>query len=257
MIPNRKLGKLPPRHDPRTLRFARYTSAQLPPPPASITWSTKAGSPWGMMLNDKIGDCTCAAAGHAVQTWTANTTGEVTLADSAVLAAYQAVSGYDPSTGANDNGAVEIDVLNYWRNTGVGGHQIGAYAAVHPQSPREVQEAIYLFGGLYIGVGLPLASQQQEVWSAPAFHFPSLHPAWRPGSWGGHAVYVVDYDQDFLTCITWGALQKLTWGWFALYCEEAYAIVSPEWVSGAAKAPNGFDLAALSADLQAIGNGQN
>ena len=146
-------------------------------------------------------------------------------------------------------------MLNYWRTSGVGGHQIGAYAAVHPQSPREVQEAIYLFGGLYIGVALPLAAQNQQVWDVPRhpFRVPALHPSWQPGSWGGHAVYVVDYDPQFLTCISWGAAQKFTWAWLTLYCEEAYAIVSQEWVSGAAAAPNGFDVAALNADLQALG----
>jgi hypothetical protein len=251
----RKLGKLPPRHDPRTLRFARYVDAQLPPPPASCNWSAKGSADWGQMLNDQIGDCTCAAAGHAIQLWTANHGAEQTPSDAAILTAYEAVSGYDPATGANDNGAVEIDVLNYWRQTGVGGHRIGAYAALHPQSPREVQEAIWLFGGIYIGLALPLAAQQQQVWSAPHFRFPSLpHPSWQPGSWGGHAVFVTDYDQKYLTCVTWGQLQKMTWGWFALYCEEAYGIVAAEWVDGTQPAPNGFDMAALTADLAAIGS---
>ena len=31
-------------------------------------------------------------------------------------------------TGLNDNGAVILDVLNYWRKTGIGGHPISAYA---------------------------------------------------------------------------------------------------------------------------------
>jgi len=99
-----------------------------------------------------------------------------------VLDLYERVSGYDPATGANDNGAVELDVLNQWRQVGIGGHKIGAFVAVSPSDAREVKEAIYLFGGVYIGISLPLAWQGQSAWKAPNFHFDFGHPAWRPGS---------------------------------------------------------------------------
>lgn len=249
-----KLGKLPPRRDPRTLRFARYVlPSALPPLPQWVRWSQSARDAWGMMLNDTIGDCTCASAGHAIQAWTANHGAEVTLPDASILSAYQAVSGYNPATGANDNGAVEIDVLNYWRNTGIGGHRIGAYVTLQPRDVREVKEAIYLFGGVYIGVALPAAAQGQAVWKAPHFRFDFGHPAWQPGSWGGHAVFCIDYDAQYVTCVTWGQLLKMDWAFFTTYCEEAYGIISPEWVNDATKAPNGFDAKALIEDLNALG----
>ncbi len=254
-----KLGRLPTRHDPRTLRFARYVNASaLPPLPQYVKWSQNMNKTLGMMLNDKLGDCTCAAAGHAIQAWTANAAwankmgGEVTVPDSAILAAYEAVSGYNPQTGANDNGAVELDVLNYWRGQGIGGHKIGAFVSLQPSDVREIKEAIYLFGGVYIGVALPLAVQGQSVWKAPNFRFDFGHPAWQPGSWGGHAVYCVDYDAQYVTCVTWGELLKMEWGFFTSYVEEAYGIVSSEWTNGTTKAPNGFDLQSLMADLQNI-----
>ncbi len=251
---NVKLGRLAPRFDARTLRAARYlVPAALPPLPSYVRWSHRARDPWGMMLNDRIGDCTCASAGHAIQTWTANQGQEVTLADADILAAYSAISGYDPTTGANDNGAVELDVLNYWRTTGIGGRKIGAYVALEPRDQREIKEGIYLFGGVYIGVALPLAWQNQSVWKAPHFHIDFGHAAWRPGSWGGHAVYVVDYDAEYATCVSWGELIKIQWVAFPLYVEEAYGIISPEWVTDATKAPNGFDMTSLIADLNALG----
>ena len=40
-----KLGKQPPRHDPRTLLFASYTTPALPAPPASLDLTTKVKSP--------------------------------------------------------------------------------------------------------------------------------------------------------------------------------------------------------------------
>ncbi|HEX4148120.1 MAG TPA: hypothetical protein VHY20_03995, partial [Pirellulales bacterium] len=251
-IQARKLGKLPPRHDYRTLHFANYAGGQLPPPPASCAWSGRVAS-WPMMLNDQLGDCAIAGPGHQIEAWTANAGAEFTPTDDQILAAYSAVSGYDPQTGTGDNGCVELDVLNYWRTTGIAGHTIGAFVALEPRSRQQIMEGVWLFGGIYIGLALPLSAQNQQVWSAPvAPWLAQMLPQYQPGSWGGHAVYVVDYDQHGLTCVTWGTLQRMTWAFLETYCEEAWGIVSQDWIDGAGQAPSGFDLAALTADLQAV-----
>ena len=73
-----------------------------------------------------------------------------------------------------------------------------------------------------------------------------------PGSWGGHAVPVVAYDSRSLTVVTWGALQTMTWGFWAAYCDEAYAILSPDYLEqkgGQSIAPSGFNLTQLRDDL--------
>jgi hypothetical protein len=206
-----------------------------------------------MMLNDSLGDCTIASIGHGVQVLTANSGTEMTLPDQAILEAYEAVSGYNPVTGANDNGAVELDVLNYWRQVGVGGHKLDAYAALHPQSQRELMEAIYLFGGAYLGLALPLAWQSASVWDVPHHLWFWERYQWQPGSWGGHAVWACDYDARGVTVVTWGQLQRITWQGFFTYCEEAYAPLAVlDWTSGKSQAPNRIDAQALLADLQAI-----
>jgi hypothetical protein len=245
-----KLGRRPARHDPRTLQFARYlTAGVLPRIPSSKSWSTAVRQPWGMMLNDSLGDCTCAAAGHMVQCWTANHGAEVTPTDKAILSAYEAVGGYRPGHPDTDNGAVEIDVLNYWRKTGIAGHQLAAYAAVAVTNVGHVKAGLDLFGGLYIGLSLPLSAQGQQVWTVPAG---GAHGRGVPGSWGGHAVGLVAFDATGLTCVTWGALQKMSWGFFGTYCEEAYVPLSNDWARPGVKAPSGFDLAALQADLKLV-----
>src|SRR5579884_1536389 len=67
-----KLGKRPARHDPRTLRLGDYLLPRLPTPKPRVDYTTKVpAGQWGMMANDKIGDCTCAAAGHMIEEWTA------------------------------------------------------------------------------------------------------------------------------------------------------------------------------------------
>jgi hypothetical protein len=247
---NMKLGKANPVHDPRTLLLANYLApGALPPIPAQYIYATNIGAnAWGMMDNDKIGDCTCAAAGHLIMEWTDDNGQLITPADQAIINAYAAITGYNPVTGANDNGANETDVLNYWRSTGIAGHSILAYAALEPQNHNHIMESVFLFGGCYIGLALPLSAQTQNVWSVPPGGAKGKGAA---GSWGGHAVPVIGYDSHGLTVITWGATKKMTWSFWNTYCDESYAIISSDF-AGTKPAPNGFDLAALQADLKEI-----
>lgn len=246
---NFKLGKQAPKIDPRTLMLADYITTALPTAPRSFSYADKVGVSWGMMHNDTLGDCTCAAAGHMIMAWTASSKGKASRpTDKAIVKAYCAVSGYDPKTGANDNGAVELDVLNYWRKSGVGGHTIGAFAATTLKNIDHVKAAVYLFGGCYIGLSLPNSAQGQDVWDVPAG---GPTGAGEKGSWGGHAVCVVGYDEQGLSVITWGALKKMTWAFWNTYCDESYAIISNDFLNNG-KTPAGFDIAALQADLKAI-----
>lgn len=246
-----KLGKLTARHDPRALLLASYVTPALPAPPATCDVSDKITS-WGMMQNDQVGDCTCAAAGHLLMEWTANAGKKMfTPTDKQIIAAYSAITGYNPTTGANDNGANEVDVLNYWRQTGIAGHKIGAFVSLEPSNHTHVMDGVYIFEGCYIGLSLPTSAQAQvqnhQPWSVPPG---GTTGDGKPGSWGGHAVPVVAYDSRGVTCVTWGALQSMTWSFWEAYCEEAYAILSNDYLTGKKKTPQGFGMQQLQADLQ-------
>ncbi|HEV2591169.1 MAG TPA: hypothetical protein VGU02_04680, partial [Gaiellaceae bacterium] len=215
---------------------------KLTAPPAQLDL-TENVLDWPMYANDRIGDCTIAAAGHMIEAWTEASQGravEVTEPD--VLRAFDAVKITDPATG--EEGAVELDVLRYWRTTGVGGHRIGAFA-VHDE--ELVRTGAFLFGGVYIGLALPLTAQQQDVWDWTG----SLAGPAKPGSWGGHAVDVVGYDAEALTVVTWGSVKRMTWAFWERYVDEAYALLSDDFLN-AGRAPNGFDLAALKSDLELV-----
>ena len=60
---------------------------------------------------------------------------------------------------------------------------------------------------------------------------------------------VVAYDQTGLTVVTWGALKRMTWGFWGAYVDEAYALLSSDWIETDLLAPSGFNLAALQSDL--------
>jgi hypothetical protein len=241
-----KLGKLPARRDTRTLSLARYVDREvLPAPPASLDLA-RGVTEWPMYANDRLGDCTTAAAGHMIEAWTAAAAGRaVEVTRQAVVEAFDAVKVVDPVTG--EEGAVELDVLKWWRVSGIGDHRIGAFAALDPSDHDLVQTAAFLFGGVYIGLQLPLRAREQAIWDWTG----KLHGPDAPGSWGGHAVDVVCYEGAGLTVVTWGALQQLTWAFWDHYCDEAYCIVSGDFLSGG-RTPEGLDLEALERDLRLV-----
>ena len=245
-----KLGKLPVRHDRRTLQLAKYLDLKaLPPIPGKCDWTTKGNPDWGIMQNDAIGDCAFAATGHAVQLWTANAAKEITIPDKAIVKAYSAVTGYTPKDPSTDQGANMLDVLNYWRKTGIGGHKINVYVQVDPTNAAHVRAAAYLFGGIYTGLALPLSAQSQGGWEVP---HGGAKGKGAPGSWGGHAVWTGTYWSSGLDCVTWGKLQGMSWQFWAAYCDECYAVLSLDWAKVGTQSPNGFDWSALQADLQAV-----
>src|SRR5438132_7532693 len=113
-----------------------------------------------------------------------------------------------------------------------------------PRTSDEVKAAVYLFGGIDIGIQLPL-SAEAEV----AAGMPWTQTSGEPGTWGGHAVNVVSYDASGIICVTWGQLQRMTWEFFTKYCDEAYAILPSDWEN---KVVDGYNWQSLQQDLNAL-----
>jgi hypothetical protein len=161
---------------------------------------------------------------------------------------------YDPATGANDNGAYCLDVLNLWRKQGIGGHRIEAYMKIDSANRDQIKAAVHGFGGCYLGVALPETAgrqwaDRQHPWTMPLCR---ICPSAQPGSWGGHAVPIVAYTSKYVWCATWGTTQRMSWAFLAHYCDEAYAVLSKDWAGEDLRAPNGFDYLRLQADLARI-----
>jgi len=244
-----QLGKKAVRHDPRTLKMAKYMNlADLPMPPKTLNWGVNVRL-WPMMKNNEIGDCAWASAGHLIQLWTAAKGTMYVPPDDQIVDAYSKATGYNPADPSTDRGTVELDALNYWRNTGIAGHKIGAYMAINLGNDGHVKTAIWMFGGIYIGLDLPVTAQNQDIWDYESKAGNNSNP----GSWGGHAVPIIGYSKDTLLCVTWGEVKEMTWDFWDAYADEAYAVLGNDWIAGVRLAPSGFDLATLQADLNALG----
>lgn len=200
-----------------------------------------------MYLNDQIGDCTIATAAHEVEAWTAYSSTEASMSDASVLSAYKAISGYNgnPDT---DQGANVVDVLKYWQRTGIGGHKIVAWAALNSLNLTLLKKVLNVFGTVYIGINCPQSAEDQFQDDVPW--------TYQPGSpiVGGHAIPIQRWDNHIgsIQVVTWGALQRMTLSFAQHYIEEAYVVISQDWITANGDTILGLSLADLIADSHSV-----
>jgi hypothetical protein len=252
-----KLGRLHRSYNPSIPHMSALTAGKaLPAPPASVDYTTKLPANLGMMMNDTLGDCTCAAVYHAVQVWTGNAQKKlITEPDADVEQLYVQACGYNPKAGGEGPGGNEQTVLTYLLKTGAPfgpkgaqRHKIKAFVEVDPRNTDDVKRAIVDCGVAYIG------------FNVPAFLMPSNAPP--PSVWkvqntdkniiGGHAVVLAGYTAEGARVISWGQYYTMTWGFFAAYVDEVYAIADPLWIENGGSTPGGLTLAELEAQMKGI-----
>lgn len=253
---NVKLGKLPPDPKKPKLKLRSFINVKEvpPPPPEERDWMSRVTT-WPMYNNDRVGCCTCAAQGHALGALSTYGSGhDIWVTDEDIIKAYSEISGYNPDTGENDNGAYVQDALNHWRKVGLGdGNKILAFAAVNPQDQEEVDAAINLFGTLILGVALPITAQNQtgpdKVWD-----FVEGAGGSERYSWGGHCVAAGAYDRtaDRIRVTTWGDTQEMTEKFWNTYVDEAWVVITEEWFNAQGTTPGGVNVAALGEGFTAL-----
>jgi hypothetical protein len=230
-----RMGKMPPRryYGDIAIQAGNY---DLPTTPA--TWAHGAGITFGVFLNNQLPDCTHAALqGHAEQVHSTRRGHPEKPADEWVRAAFHA-TGLEQGL-SDSQGRYMEGVLSYARRVGfqqspadpqgtVGLEKILGYAAVNPLDLTETRAAGYLFGGLYVGIALPVSAyydwEAGRNWSCRATNN-------APGGWGGHAVWVTAINTIGPVCATWGKRKQMTWCFWKRYVDECYAVVTDDWAT--------------------------
>jgi hypothetical protein len=217
-----KLGKAPAKKDSNNLKFAGLLRAAAPSIPDTYDFdATHSGIPTPMFANDELGDCVIAGRAHQTLRFEDIEQGAViTITDSDVR------KEYFKETGGVDGGLVVLDSLKLWRKRGWRAakktYAIKAFAEVDPRDSDQVRHAIFADVGIGLGVQLPRSAQEQIITGQP--WDVTNGPDSKPGSWGGHYVFVPGYTPAGPVCVTWGRKQQMTWDWLDRYCDEAYAI---------------------------------
>lgn len=262
-----KLGRRPARHTLRTMRSAivlnRHLAALGPAPntpndylsplqQALAGQTIGGGGPYGMYLNDSLGDCVCADTAHEVLLRTANAGSIVIPTNDDVLKLYEAVGGYVPGNPSTDQGCDETSMEEYVQQTGFCGQKSAGSGMIDPSNLEHLRWGVQLFGCVRIGciVDQQMESQfeSNQQWTTPAD--PNDPDA------GGHDMLIFSYDKSaqVFSCFTWGGIAHLSESLVAssAFLDELHASVWPDFITATGSAPNGFDLQQLLADLPAV-----
>jgi hypothetical protein len=223
-----------------------HVASALPAFKAYVDYASEVYT-WPMYLNDQIGDCTCAAYCHCINAWSKYVTGKEQIPGNGVpLSMYEAVGKYIPGNSSTDNGCVMSDILEYAKVHGVAGHNLLAYAQLKNTGVTSLNQALQLYGSVYLGVNLPQSAENQfsegKTWTyvkgSPII--------------GGHCVVLQKMDAHALgnySIVTWGALQGVTTEWMATYLEEAWVMLSPQWLTAKGGSITGVNTSELQADM--------
>lgn len=233
-----KLGKKPARPEAVKFKLSSFVDfSKLPKPPAKFGHENLVAD-YQMLGNDNYGDCVFAGAAHETMIWNACAGKKVTFTDKSVLSDYSAVTGFNPADPNTDQGTDMKEAASYRRTTGIldangNRHKIAAYLSIAPGNLLEHYVAMYLFGAIGIGIQFPSTAMDQF----------NKHKTWSvvKGSSieGGHYLPLVAKRKS-IQCITWGAVQGMTTGFFGKYNDESIALISEEALVGR-KSPEGFD----------------
>lgn len=263
-----RLGRLPSKADTRALHFSRFLSARAPstPPPATNFWRRRSPFAPRTFGNLQMGNCTIAkqAVAH-LRMERIEQRRTTTILDAEPIRVYMEMS--EELYGGGDNGAYETDALDRWRRQDKTFKDykgraltIDAYTRLNPYDHDEVRTALALAGahGLAVCFNLPLAwayLNPPARWDIPEGQPPLVGP-WMPGSWGGHSMWAVDYDEDdLIVAHTWDQPdQRVSWKACAAYMDEVHLVIDSVnwWKAHKAQALRFLDLAGIKTAVNKV-----
>jgi hypothetical protein len=245
-------GKLPARPGSVSLKFSdAFNVAVLPTPPLIFGHASLVRT-WGMLGNDKYGDCVCAGACHETKLYGAEGGTYIGFTTDDALRLYTQLTGFDPARLESDQGTDLQSAAAYRQKVGLLDargipHKIDAYAAVAKGNVEEHALAAYIFGA--VGFGLALPSNAMNLFDA--------REPWDVATAGhatdnGHYVVITDRiaNGNFIV-ITWGRAQEMTPAFLEAYNDESLVYLSREIIKNNVS-PEGYNEALLNQYLKEV-----
>jgi len=252
------LGRLPRAHNPHIPKLHNLLADPIPPlAPESIDYTIGLPADLGMMLNNTLNDCSCAAFYHARQVWTFNATGKLLqIPDTHVKLLYQQACGYDPTQpGPGPGGSCQLVLTHLLKHGAPPGlnrnahEKIAAFVEVNHCDIPTIKHIIADTGVCYVGLRVP------QSLTPPGSPVPAVwdyNPSVNNMIVGGHAVILAGYDDKTLRVISWGQLYTMTWNFFLAFADEAYAIVHRPWLDAKRNTPGRLPPEQLAAAMLPI-----
>jgi hypothetical protein len=251
-------GRRPPKNAP-ALRFSSFFRGAVPAHPSHEDYLGTL-SDWQMLGNDVAGDCNAVTWANLRRLVTASLATENYPAQDQVWQFYKTQNpGFDPAgtkdtngPGSSDDQGMDIQTgLEYLHTSGgPDGVKAVAFAKVDHTNMDEVKAALAIFGGLWLGIQVLDANQEQfkegKAWSDVQ------------GSAidGGHAILGGGYASD-VRFITWAKETKFASSfWHGVVqgnplVEESWVVIWPEHL-GTKSFEQGVDQTQLAAAYQAL-----
>jgi hypothetical protein len=211
----------------------------LAPSPASCNWYAKveAGSGWGMLGNDRYGNCAEAGMLHWTMARTAYAGSPFVANVNDALGLYSRITGFDPSRPQTDTGTNLADMMDFCERNSMLSEQDNRLLMAFPLDPtniEEIRQAIDLCGGVLIGVNFP------QAWSTSR-----IQGATRSPIEGGHCEYLPGYSETsrkvtLFDTITWGEHLEMTEDGFSEFCDEAWAVADLDFINATGADPQGL-----------------
>lgn len=237
-----QLGLLP--HTPQKTDIGLssvYTAQSSLPSSFGVT-----GLEWGMLGNERFGDCYWASAAHETMAQAHLSGRDPSFSEANTLTSYARYLGLKSLNELNeqtDQGTDAREGAQFRKQIGLldangAAHHIGAYTFIEKPDYEMVKSAVYDFEAVCVCIEAP----------------ESIYKGFEEGVWdyvkgspiiGGHAIAGVAVEDDELVIITWGGEVKLTEAFLEQYMQTTVVYVSGSALHGEGKTIDGLDREAL------------
>lgn len=237
-----KRGLRPSLPHPELMHTRFLAPATNVPPTGDVSRGITA---WGMLDNDKYGNCGAAAYFHYRMAKGADPASITAAECDETYFAYGEAMGEPTPAGAAgpDEGVDNYTFLKWCFDNGL----VEAFLQLDHSNPDEVHAGMLNFHGVFIGCQLEADAEQQydagEPWNITADDPPQADM--------GHDILLVAYDENGETIVTWGTDQRTTIAFDASAVTDCWVIVTKDDALRAGMTTEQFD--ALLAQIQAGG----